>query len=177
MKALSLTQPWASLVAWEAKRFETRSWTTTYRGPIAIHASKGMPRWAVDCCDQPSFLSVCREHVPSELIRQPASRWFPRGVVIATARLVDVLPIEAVPGTARCVAPDDEGLIRRWSGWQRHPGMGSSGLNGGDSHAAEYEREFGDYTPGRFAWMLDDVHVLPEPVPAKGKLGLWDWKG
>ena len=41
MKALTLTQPWATLVAMGAKRIETRSWTTNYRGPLAIHAGKG----------------------------------------------------------------------------------------------------------------------------------------
>lgn len=44
MKALSLTQPWATLVAIGAKRLETRSWSTTYRGPLAIHAAKRFPR-------------------------------------------------------------------------------------------------------------------------------------
>lgn len=39
-RALSLLQPWTSLVAFGLKRFETRSWGTSYRGPIAIHASK-----------------------------------------------------------------------------------------------------------------------------------------
>ena len=32
VKALSLTQPWATLVAMGAKRIETRSWATSYRG-------------------------------------------------------------------------------------------------------------------------------------------------
>jgi activating signal cointegrator 1 len=41
VKALSLSQPWASLIAIGAKRIETRSWGTEYRGPLAIHASKG----------------------------------------------------------------------------------------------------------------------------------------
>lgn len=35
MKALTLTQPWATLVAIQAKRIETRSWGTDYRGWIA----------------------------------------------------------------------------------------------------------------------------------------------
>ncbi len=44
------------------------------------------------------------------------------------------------------------------------------------AHApAEPERSFGDYTPGRFAWLLDHVRRLPEPVAAKGALGLWEW--
>ena len=41
MKALTLTQPWATLIAVGAKRIETRSWGTSYRGRIAIHAAKG----------------------------------------------------------------------------------------------------------------------------------------
>ena len=40
MKALSLWQPWASLIAAGVKRFETRHWETRHRGPIAIHAAK-----------------------------------------------------------------------------------------------------------------------------------------
>ena len=45
MKALTLTQPWAQLVILGHKRFETRGWTTAYRGPLAIHAAKG---WTAD---------------------------------------------------------------------------------------------------------------------------------
>lgn len=43
MKALTLTQPWATLVAIGAKKIETRSWNTNYRGRLAIHAAKGFP--------------------------------------------------------------------------------------------------------------------------------------
>jgi hypothetical protein len=41
MKALSLLQPWATLVIIGAKKIETRSWATDYRGRLLIHASKG----------------------------------------------------------------------------------------------------------------------------------------
>lgn len=40
MKALSVIEPWASLIACGLKRKETRSWYTPFRGPVAIHASK-----------------------------------------------------------------------------------------------------------------------------------------
>lgn len=46
MKVLSLTQPWATLMAIGAKRYETRSWPTQHRGPLAIAASRGFP---ADC--------------------------------------------------------------------------------------------------------------------------------
>lgn len=40
MKALSVKQPWASLIVSGLKDIENRSWSTNYRGPILIHASK-----------------------------------------------------------------------------------------------------------------------------------------
>lgn len=57
MKALTLTQPWASLVASGAKRVETRSWRTGYRGPLAIHAAKTFPADARALCHVEPFRS------------------------------------------------------------------------------------------------------------------------
>ncbi len=53
MKALTLTQPWASLMAIGAKRIETRSWSTPYRGELVIHAAKGFPKWAREFSKEP----------------------------------------------------------------------------------------------------------------------------
>jgi hypothetical protein len=78
MKAITLTQPWASLVAIGAKRIETRSWNTKYRGPLAIHAAKGFPEWAKD------FSINHFTHIPNEL---------PLGMIIATCELVECLRI------------------------------------------------------------------------------------
>jgi len=39
MKAITIWQPWASLLVSGQKQYETRSWATSYRGPIAIHAA------------------------------------------------------------------------------------------------------------------------------------------
>ncbi|HET8777953.1 MAG TPA: hypothetical protein VFN76_09870 [Candidatus Limnocylindria bacterium] len=60
MKALSLTQPWASLVAIGAKTIETRNWTTAHRGPVAIHAAKGFPEGARYICHDEPFGSTLR---------------------------------------------------------------------------------------------------------------------
>jgi hypothetical protein len=40
IQAVTLWQPWASLVAIGAKEYETRNWAPKYRGPLAIHAAK-----------------------------------------------------------------------------------------------------------------------------------------
>lgn len=55
MKALSIRQPWAWLIVNGWKDVENRTWWCGYRGPLLIHASKGMTRneyadcfWYVD---------------------------------------------------------------------------------------------------------------------------------
>ena len=40
MKAISIKEPFASLIASGVKKIETRSWKTNYRGELFIHASK-----------------------------------------------------------------------------------------------------------------------------------------
>lgn len=41
MKAITISQPWADLIARGEKFIENRTWSTDYRGPLAIHAGKG----------------------------------------------------------------------------------------------------------------------------------------
>lgn len=48
MKAITIWQPWASLLVTDQKKYETRSWATSYRGPIAIHAAKRPVRRTID---------------------------------------------------------------------------------------------------------------------------------
>lgn len=155
MKALTLTQPWAELVANGAKKIETRSWSTAYRGPLAIHAAKSFPKAARALCSESPFREALDPSWTEADALVPCD-WFgllPRGVVVATCRLVRVVFIE--------------------QGWQ---------LREIDEHVHwvvppyEPELSFGDYTPGRYAWILGDIKALSEPVPARGALGLWEWK-
>ncbi|MBD0333349.1 MAG: ASCH domain-containing protein [Chitinophagaceae bacterium] len=37
------------------------------------------------------------------------------------------------------------------------------------------ERAFGDYTLGRYAWLLEDATEFEKPIPVKGSLRLWDF--
>lgn len=41
MKAITIRQPWAWLIVVGAKGVENRSWSTSYRGPLLIHAAQG----------------------------------------------------------------------------------------------------------------------------------------
>ena len=44
MKALTLKQPWATLVSEGIKEYEFRSWKTNYRGKVLIHAGAGIDK-------------------------------------------------------------------------------------------------------------------------------------
>ncbi|MGD8188549.1 ASCH domain-containing protein [Brevibacillus ginsengisoli] len=59
MKAITIHQPWATLIALGEKQFETRSWATKYRGKIAIHAAKKIDR---DACQIEPYKSVLAKH-------------------------------------------------------------------------------------------------------------------
>ena len=154
MKALTLINPWAVLVAILAKENETRSWGTRYRGPLAIHAGKGWRKEDRELCREEPFLSALQQVYA---ITDPDGADFsflPRGAVIAIATLVDCRRI-ARPGIDNLLHDPSTYLDPRTLSHQ--------------------ERAFGDYSSGRYAWLLDDVVMLPEPVPAKGALGLWEW--
>lgn len=47
MKALSIKQPWASLIVHGFKQVENRTWSTRFRGDIWIHAGKSIDREAM----------------------------------------------------------------------------------------------------------------------------------
>ena len=40
---------------------------------------------------------------------------------------------------------------------------------------SERERLLGDYSPGRFAWVLKDPIIFDNPVSARGQQGWWNW--
>lgn len=48
MRALSIWQPWASLIRDGRKTIETRSWEMLYRGPLAIHATMYVEKYACE---------------------------------------------------------------------------------------------------------------------------------
>ncbi len=156
MKAITLTQPWATLIAIGAKTIETRSWNTIYRGKLAIHAAKVFPKEAKYMCFQEPFRELLIDRYGFLLGGGIYFGYhkFPLGAVIATCNLIQCVKIKEITTLIR-LPKDDFMLIS--------PGPGN-------------ELAFGDYTPGRFAWILTEIKPLPEPIPAKGTLGLWEWK-
>ena len=97
MKAITIWQPWASLIACGAKKYETRSWPTKYRGPIAIHAAAKEPRTLPQ--EVREALRRYAEHVGQNCLKLGQLDELPRGAIIATAELVNVWHIVYNPGT------------------------------------------------------------------------------
>lgn len=88
MKAITLHQPWASLIAEGFKTVETRSWSTDHRGPIAIHAGKTM--WTAHIFEATTVGLVVEGWSFGR-----ADIWhctLPLGAIVATAVLSDVVP-------------------------------------------------------------------------------------
>jgi hypothetical protein len=86
MKALSVHQPWAWLIAQGYKTIENRSWLTSYRGPILIHA--GLKR--ADHADVEAVLSRLD--------------WFSRRKIMREMPAVDSLPTGGIIGVIDLVA-------------------------------------------------------------------------
>jgi hypothetical protein len=89
MKALSLTQPWATLIAIGAKRIETRSWATPYRGILAIHAATAMPP---DCREFAYADPAGKVLTDAGILLGGDCAALPRGAIVAVAHLVQVWP-------------------------------------------------------------------------------------
>jgi hypothetical protein len=161
VKALTLTQPWATLVAIGAKRIETRSWRTDYRGPLAIHAAAGFgPRGGKRgykrlCFTEPflSVLSLARPNRSDVFYLVDYFMSLPMGAIVAVCELVGIIKTQSFEDCATQYYGYPE---RGWT-------------------LTDQERAFGDYSPGRYAWLLSDVRALSESIPAKGALSLWEW--
>lgn len=132
MKALSLLQPWATLVVRGVKRYETRSWRTSYRGPLVIQASSRFPEELRALCERQPFRRLLRE--------AGSASWFdlPLGALLGTVDVRDCLPVEQL-----------------------------AAIDGA-------QRSLGDYREGRWAWLLDDAQPFPEPIPWRGKRGIYE---
>jgi len=60
LKALSLKQPWANMIASGEKTIETRRWPTAYRGPLLIVSSKTPDITPAGCAVALATLVDCR---------------------------------------------------------------------------------------------------------------------
>ncbi|MFP4977082.1 ASCH domain-containing protein [Paenibacillus sp. CN-4] len=148
MKAITIIQPWASLIAQGDKRFETRGWRTHYRGWLAIHAGKKRDKQA--CLREP-FRSLLQAY-------GEGGGKLPSGAVVAVCRLTECYRVKKAPDELNGLTVLDSGRHRLV--WEEE----------------EPQLLFGDYAEERYAWQLSDIQPLSSPIPASGKQGLWEWE-
>lgn len=128
------------------KTCETRSWATSYRGPLLICATK---TWNPQVREQLTMALADDDSDWGRVIWALANRGItklddlPLGAALCAVDLVDVWPTD--------------------DAWTRP-----------DFCPSEDEQSFGDYAPGRFAWITENLRRLPQPIPCKGAQGLWD---
>lgn len=134
MKAISLHQPWAQAVVFDEKSIETRSWSTSYRGPLAIHATKRQPS-AAEIAELGLGLVAWNGSPETTAARR---RSLPLGAIVGVVDLYDVCPVEEVRDLVTLA-----------------------------------ELRWGDYSDGRYAWMLYNARILPRPIPLKGQRRCW----
>ena len=152
MKAITLWQPWASAMALGAKRIETRHWPTNVRGPVAIHAAKRCVRRELD---EYSYTPLWLAALEISLVGDDLTTLLPFGAIVAVGNLVDCRPTESFSSSEIETIrrrPDTHPLPReRWC-----------------------ERDMGNYGPGRFGWVFEEMRPLAEPVPFKGAQGFFN---
>lgn len=176
MKALTIWQPWASLIAIGAKEFETRSWSTNYRGTIAIHAAK-------------KDTSEIFMGIEPEIRKATVSALLKAGVIVQRAQFPHLGCIVAVAeliGCHKILAEDDGTPYYRYIPTAQEQEQLKQDFPGQKEYggprirrfpiACQQELLFGDWTPGRYAWELANVTMLTVPTPAFGAQGLWNWE-
>lgn len=151
LRALSVRQPWAWAIALGGKHVENRHWSTRHRGLLAIHAScrRG---WDQDSGALDSRI-IRAVH---DSARTPDGRLDPPIACHLNQQRTRITELSA----------DDQ----RWAFGAI---VGVARLV--DIHAAsECPGQCAPWgSPGGHHWVLSDARALAEPVPCKGRLGLW----
>jgi activating signal cointegrator 1 len=150
MQALTLHQPWATLMALGLKKIETRGWGTLYRGPLAITAAAVVPAYAkFEFKENPSMRHYLGENLG--IVEPKQLRELPLGAVVAVVDLVDCFSTNADPNYSK----------RGRETFEKLPKPGTM------------EYDFGNYARNRYAWITTHLRAVPMPVPCRGLQQLW----
>lgn len=159
MKCLSLHQPWATAIAVGSKLFETRSWKTDYRGPIAIHAAQHARRCDLEDLEaDPVWRAALQgEWQPGQLMEKQ----LPLGAIVAVAELTACVPTanfrHLVQSPKACLKCDHV------------PEKGFAVVE----TTSFREDDLGNWLPGRWAWALENIRPLADPYSFRGRQGLF----
>lgn len=152
MNALTVWQPWASLIAIGAKPFEFRAWAAprAVRGTrIAIHAgARAMKKAEISDL-------IVRLRLPKEAWKTGLKRSIALPFLERIYLEPDIVPLSAVVCTAMLGEPK-----RSWEVAE------TFGHTVNDSDRDEHSN---------WAWPVTDIEQLIPPEPARGAQGFWTW--
>lgn len=166
MKAITVWQPFASLLAYGGKRFETRSWAISYRGPIAIHAASLSTRSVINRCFPVASYTFHPDYHAKEQLLKALSEVFgvPYGKIMDHLK---TLPTGAVVATANLIGCHEIARINEKNCYC------DCNRKGVWIDVTDQEVVFGNWVHGRYAWEFSDMKIIT-PVPARGRQGLWN---
>jgi len=156
VKALTIWQPWASLIIAGAKPYEFRSWKaprSIVGADIVIHAG-ARPVKASEVLDLIDRLES-NEAWTTALHREKAMP-----ILLGCCDRARPLPLSAGLGVVRVDESKAGWAIAQEFGG--HPAL----LNDSDRQAH-----------ANFGWPMLDVRPFSDPIPCKGAQGLWNWQG
>jgi len=178
MMAVTLWQPYASLIAAGVKRFETRS----RRPPrscigsgvkLAIHAAKA--EGMIPCQLQSHTVEAINRAVGSNWMALPRSRVM--CVTTVRAAYESTGEIRRVNGKILLtVRQDPGGRVDRRGRLINPPGAKMIEMRRLEIELPGDEYWLGNFGPDRWLWDLRVEHVFANPPPAKGHQFVWDWK-
>jgi hypothetical protein len=146
MKAISLWEPWASLIRTGAKTYETRSWPTRYRGELLICAAKGgLPQYELIAMVNELHIQGGLAPLIGEPLDLKAGLW--PGVKIEHLNFGKAV---AIVNLVDCIKTDDMKLSD-----------------------IEIQKHFGNFNLGRYAWKLKLIEAI-KPFPVKGSQGFFE---
>jgi hypothetical protein len=157
VKALSLWQPHVAAIALGLKTYETRDWSTNYRGPLALHAAK--KAWT----ERDEWHETARVLMDARLVDVIEKR-FPKHTGEEVAEIARIVREERLLlfGAVVCIADlvDCE---------PTHRLRGRIG-------AAEFWGDFsdGETGAGRYAFRLENVRLLRTPLAWRGMQGFFE---
>lgn len=156
MKALSIKQPWASLIALGIKDIENRTWKTNFRGRIYIHASA---KWVENPQVSDTYGFVYNDIQWSYITENYA---LPLTALLDPKCPFDRLPISAIIGEVDIV----DCVINHSSIWAE-----KSDPELWDNHGNPI------YDKPLYNWVLANAVLYDEPIlNVKGKLSFWDFQ-
>jgi hypothetical protein len=144
---LSVRQPWATELVLGLKPIEFRSWNTQHRGPLWIHAS----RW------EGGYRQDYREELGDEL-----DELYPTGAIIGWAQLLDVV-----------------GPTLSQSEWRRKVRQIFQAAGRWDDVDHKFISDVircHEPIDELYCWLMLGGERLDVPLPAGGKLRLWQIK-